>query len=265
MKSKVVKIFMLLTCLTFLLSLLGGCVNGCANTTPPAQYEEREVGDFVVHFYADYCQIKGTTEQGNSKRFLVIPEYIDGVRVESVGFYSLSGVLDMVPTDLSRPEIKSDVLEKVYFESNIKMQPDSFASFNCPNIKKVLYPSVEINPYVLRRDGYTVYYPHKIYDNNERNEIGTERANVSYYYNYENAENDGYYWIDDCDYGEEIEFIPPEPTREGYEFGGWYKEPECINKWDFYFDTLPVEKTETVDNVAERIVYQETILYAKWI
>ncbi len=97
-------------------------------------------------------------------------------------------------------------------------------------------------------------------------------ANVSYYYNYEDAENYGYYWADDCDYGGKIEFIPEEPEREGYEFGGWYKEADCINEWDFEVDTLPEEVTEpnqTIVNdeiiLTEKVVYQETILYAKWI
>ena len=52
------------------------------------------------------------------------------------------------------------------------------------------------------------------------NTIPLNAANVSYYYNYEDAENYGYYWADDCDYGGKIEFIPEEPEREGYEFGG---------------------------------------------
>ena len=71
--------------------------------------------------------------------------------------------------------------------------------------------------------------------------------------------------IDDYDYGEKIEFIPPDPEREWYTFEGWYKEPECINKWDFETDTLPEEVTETNENGEEEVIYQETILYAKWV
>ena len=33
-----------------------------------------------------------------------------------------------------------------------------------------------------------------------------------------------------------IEFLPPNPVRDGYGFGGWYKEPESINKWNFETD-----------------------------
>lgn len=47
--------------------------------------------------------------------------------------------------------------------------------------------------------------------------------------------------------GETIE-EPTAPTAEGYTFGGWFKEPSCINKWNFADDT----------------VVQNTVLYAKW-
>jgi len=123
-----------------------------------------------------------------------------------------------------------------------------------------------------------------IKDNKESENIGNaentikineteEEGNIIFANNYENAENHGYYWIDDCDYGKTIEFIPDDPIREGYEFGGWYKEPECINKWDFETDTLPPTKTQLVDSTTNDepiyqetvIVYQETRLYAQWV
>lgn len=42
--------------------------------------------------------------------------------------------------------------------------------------------------------------------------------------------------------------IPMDPTRNGYTFGGWYKEPDCKNRYDF---------TQKVKN--------NMTLYAKWI
>ncbi|MBR1740308.1 MAG: InlB B-repeat-containing protein, partial [Lachnospiraceae bacterium] len=41
---------------------------------------------------------------------------------------------------------------------------------------------------------------------------------------------------------------PTAPTAEGWTFGGWYKEAECTNAWDFANDT----------------VTEATTLYAKW-
>ena len=54
---------------------------------------------------------------------------------------------------------------------------------------------------------------------------------------------------------------PTAPTREGYTFGGWYKETECINEWIFDVDTLP----EISYDDKNEVVFQETELYAKWI
>ena len=51
-------------------------------------FEDREAWDFIVRFYDDYCEIKGTTEQGNNQRFLVVPAYIDGLEVQSWGAYN---------------------------------------------------------------------------------------------------------------------------------------------------------------------------------
>ena len=162
----------------------------------------------------------------------------------------------------------SDKLEKIYF-TRLKNYHPAVTTGSCPNLEKVIYLDFFSVPWDF---GGQIYFPQKRYETLKAYptfEIYALPANVSYYYNCENPKNGGYYWIDDCDYGGKIEFIPPEPEREGYEFDGWYKEPECINKWDFETDTLPEKQTEMQENLygeeEEVTVYQETILYAKWI
>ena len=41
---------------------------------------------------------------------------------------------------------------------------------------------------------------------------------------------------------------PEDPTRDGYEFGGWYKDEECTTPWNFSTDRIT----------------EDTVLYAKW-
>ena len=60
---------------------------------------------------------------------------------------------------------------------------------------------------------------------------------------------------------ENIVFIPQDPVRIGYIFGGWYKEEECINKWDFGDDIIPAKEYDDKN----KYIINETILYAKWI
>ena len=66
--------------------------------------------------------------------------------------------------------------------------------------------------------------------------------------------NDGSYFS----YGEES--LPPNPYRKGYEFLGWYKEPECINICDFENDIVP---SKEYDKNGDYIL-KEIKLYAKW-
>lgn len=268
---KVFKKFSLVFIILIAVSYCSGCI--MPKRTEPLRNEEREVGDFIVWFYDDYCEIKGTTEQGNHKRFLVVPEFIDGVKVKSLGYNSILGAMDIYSPDaITHPDIESELLEKIYFESAIEVYPFLENNLLRPNLKKIMYPVVEEGRGIYGN----VYYPRSVYENAVR--TGDSMyidckypANVSYYYNYENKD-DNYYFIDDCNYGGTIEFIPNDPVREGFSFGGWYKEKECLNKWDFETDTLPKEKVEQKEIVqngenilVEVPIYQETILYAQWI
>ena len=60
----------------------------------------------------------------------------------------------------------------------------------------------------------------------------------------------GLYRLDNIETDQNIT-EPLEPTIEGYEFTGWYTEPECINEWDF----------EVVPTIEEN---EDLTLFAGW-
>lgn len=104
-------------------------------------------------------------------------------------------------------------------------------------------------------DEIRTYVPLEFYDEfvEETSEVYRDRvlkANVSYHLNY--GEYD-YYYIDYYESGEKIKYIPPVPTRDEYEFVGWFVEEECINEWNFDLNLV---------NISDEI--QEIRLYAKW-
>ena len=85
-------------------------------------------------------------------------------------------------------------------------------------------------------------------------EYGYVAANIEFYYNIDSAPCE-MYWID-YEKDQTLIFEPPVPYLEGYEFLGWYKEPECINKWDF--DKDMIESSLDIENMVQ------LKLYAKW-
>ena len=118
-------------------------------------------------------------------------------------------------------------------------------------------------------NGQRCYVPSEYYQlyckRFSRDYYRVNKANVVYNINYLNEEYK-YHCVDNYAYSTEekasyITIIPPAPERNGYEFGGWYKESECITLWNFEVDTLPLVQ---YDEDKEEI-FQETMLYAKWI
>ena len=149
-------------------------------------------------------------------------------------------------------------IRRCYFPHTIKKVRAGYMSLSGGWETKLFYCGEIIDMGYLDVDGrkIQIYVPVEKYGLFE--DVLTEyfrgsllKANVSYYLNY--AENN-YYYIDYYENGEKILYIPPEPQRDGYSFGGWFKEADCVNQWNFDFDTLQITDEE-----------QEVKLYAKWI
>ena len=233
------------------LGMLSGCGIGL-------RLYENEYYVYTVGYDSDNISILGLTDKGREQEYLVIPETIEGKKVVSLSYndYNTEKITKKYG-DIKYSGLQSDKLRKVFITPTVSVNYEGFFQVSKNSIE-VFYIS---NGTKLQDNAhhYTYYYTK---DNDEyKLRMEGRAANVSYYYNYETASNDGYYWIDNYNYGEIIEYILENPIRDGYTFGGWYKESECINEWDFEINTLP----QAQYNEDNQEIYQETKLYAKWI
>ena len=234
-------------------------------------YSEETHGDFIVRFFADRseCDIVGLSELGRSRKTLCIPKSIDGAAVKRLGIRSAISFRgdNAFPNGFGNkaPDFANNVIEKIVYYPDKNTSCYGYLDVMCPQLDKLLCLSTE-----LSGGFYKVADNVKIYQSSLS--VGSNRisiANVSYFWNYDGAADNGYYFIDDYDYGSKIEYIPQNPVREGYTFGGWYKDAECTDKWIFETDTLPERLTEIIvtddGKEEEKTVYRETRLYAEWI
>ncbi len=205
----------------------------------------------------------GFTELGLEQKYLILPEEFDGIKLAGLGYarilnYGEEHVGSLIHNTLKRLYIP--------FETTKDNWRTDYAGGGFNNVLIVkIYRS-------------NFYFPCKgvVYGYNEYLNLTENRwegvahynnflANVSYMYNYEGAENEGYYWADSYDQTT-IDFIPPEPKREGYTFGGWYKEPECINEWNFETDVTDIVLPFQIGDSKNKYCLDETTcLYAQWV
>lgn len=207
----------------------------------------------------------GFTELGLEQKYLILPEEFDGIKLAGLGY---SHKLNYGYKHMG--EITHYNLERLYLTFEI---PEENWRAKCAAGRLVKGLTVKIRSSIVFYpcEGY-IYSYHllkgyldRIKEINKQEDHTTRVANVSYMYNYEGAENEGYYWADSYDQTT-IDFIPPEPKREGYTFGGWYKEAECVNEWNFENDKLGEEiwintKLDYEDYKKEDITW----LYARWV
>lgn len=252
----------------------GSCIDGCM-VACGFPLEEEYLPEFESDLYKyavrtsddgeEICYIVGLTESGQGQTELIFPEYIDGKQVYGIGYHLNPPGAPVWYTEY-RGSFESENLQKLYIPYNMddaewgKHDIEEWAMW-CPNAYTVIWKSLKFQC-ISWQKGYIVGYNllPELLDGEDP--VGI-LANVSYMYNYENAQDDGYYWVDSYD-SNLINFTPPEPKREGYSFGGWYKEPECINVWNFEADKtgeeIPLSSAVFEDYDENQITY----LYAKW-
>jgi len=211
--------------------------------------------DYVCQMPEDksYVNISALSEEGKTKKVLMIPQTINGLPVKGLvdkSTYYESGVFE------------SDVLEKIYIPIGIYIFEDLF--LECSILKEIYSPGTLINNFknnnvkIYLHNEYIITY---ILNDYEEIKMFVLSANIVYNINYELHLMENLYVVDNSNYGERIEPLLREPERQGYTFEGWYKETECINKWDYDTDIMP----EAIYDENNKEILQETTLYAKWI
>lgn len=208
--------------------------------------------------------VVGLTYDGMSREVIDVPQEIDGNPVRYIGRrvtkVSLMGV--------EYYHFESDNLKKIYLPDTVRIiDSDVFDYLKRTDELEIMLCSC-YNTTIRDVGDFNRIYVYKTLYESSGFSNNYAPANIVFMNNYSDEVNGGYYRLDNIEEGEKIP-EPPTPEREGYTFGGWYKEAECINKWNFDSDTLPEEKTEMKDHgdgdVREEIIYHETKLYAKWM
>lgn len=269
MKKKSIKnIVILLTALLILIGVIFGTIYGIKyllsvdRITKKIKNRLETNGYFIYEKHEDgSIGIVGLTDEGKDQEYLVIPSTIDGVMVSYIGSSGLTATaveqkygnynINDEKYEYIYSNFNSEKLRKIYIISALVIEHYPYGLENpfkpSPNFEAcmiVTNENINIKAYQF------TYYTTKIKDG--------PTANVSYYYNYKEAPNSGYYWIDNYE-GTKITFIPENPQREGYIFDGWYKESSCENVWDFENDTVSDKMYADGENE-----FNETCLYAKW-
>lgn len=226
------------------------CLTGCKTKNDLETHE-----DFKYYLFDDIAYIYELSEEGKTKDAIIFPSIIENYKT---GLGVKFGI--MIPNKVI---LESNNIASIYFNSDIIIDTymNNAVYFSITDIEniRIFLPNTShlINEVESRWND--LYYSNEFYNKNKDivTNLDGKIANVSYYYNCEKEFET--FFIDDVD-GDKIKNMPPVPQREGYEFIGWYKEPECINEWDFDNDIVD-SKIYSEDG---EYLYKETILYAKW-
>lgn len=250
---KIKRILLLITG-SIILFILSSCKVDLDN------YVTKEDTNFCYKTNEDGTISLGSVNNDYSSSIVFAPYEIEGMIVRKLGYDSGLGFggygylhQSMKATD----EYSGYNLKKFYAPASINELNQGYLKY--ANNLQVFYCGEVLNLNILAGRDIAFYVPDEYYDNfyntiDDKNKEILYKANVSYNLNYENEYK--YYYVDNCNYDSMIENIPPDPIREGYTFGGWFTETECLNQWIFDINELPT--------LNDGEWYMETKLYAKW-
>ena len=232
-----------------LMLLLCSCTNGGITRTSG-------LFTYKINLDTREIMIMGLSKKGQQEETIVIPSILNGKRVMSIGCRYDMGA--------EYAEFESEKLKTIYFPSGFsRVMTDGSFYEKMPNVEKVFWGDIIYNgrlcyssktslTYISQKNFYTDSH-FKI----AGNDLSHFRlSNVVYYIN-DGTENT--YFVDYVS-GAVVNVEPPTPYREGYKFKGWYKEVECINKWDFEKDEVP----QIEYNSEGKEIFKEIKIYAGW-
>ena len=290
MEIKNRKCFIFILIIVFLLLLNASC----SLKITIEEIEASFVSDEYLMYYdgynkktkTDFYYVVGQKSETLSNEFY-IPYSFNGKEVKQIGFSTRGqpfnfkeelgewhptflGVENLyTPYSMANPFgswVGSHTVKRIYISSNEVNISDCVNSTNeferfyvtskifdktCIKYVKIKTEEMIINDYMV-----------SFYDVEDDKIISTiQRANTTFMFNYENSPNEGVFFINNFERGSVIKDVPYKPEREGYQFAGWYKEPACVNAWDFEVDKTP----EVCYDEKGELIFIETKLYAKWI
>lgn len=191
-------------------AVLAGCEIGL-------RLYESEYFIYTVGYDSNDAGILGLTDKGREQEYLVIPETIDGNKVTNIHYSEIATKkLKKRYGDTKNSGFRSDCLKKVFIVPTVKVyNGDSF--FDLATDLSVFY--ISNDTYIQENINHYFYYYTNVNDASSFTAaIRNHKANVSYFYNYGDSPNDGYYRIDNYGYGETIKYVPQNPLRNGYVF-----------------------------------------------
>ncbi len=247
--------------------LIGGCFLSNSNKAYWGYDVEADGVTYFVNPYLGFTSIKRIDDELNTEKNIHIKDEVGGYPVTDIG-------LSLYLSHKSYLDLSYRKTEKIYFPWSIDHYQSNINFGTVGNEIELKYIISASNIYVFYDDlpyenDFVVTMP--MYNKVLRGDRVAERdikdadlekflpANIAFLFNYEESPNKDYFFVDLLEESAKITKPPYDPKREGYTFEGWYKEPECLNKWNFDTDEVII----TFDGEGNRI-YEEIKLYAKW-
>ncbi|MBR1624293.1 MAG: InlB B-repeat-containing protein [Clostridia bacterium] len=167
--------------------------------------------------------ILGLTEEGQKQEYLVVPEEVDGIKVTCIDGFAEAPKLKKI-------FIPKNVVSVNNRMNSVMLQRNAFIQGNTSY--KALYFHDKIGPFLIVGGENAFFAENATYEAHGAllTSFTPKKANVCYYLNETDKD---VYFLDDLEKGEKIEFLPPDPRKDGFAFKGWSTSPSDNTSFDF--------------------------------